>query len=73
MMQEIEEDIHIGIAGATTTEDILVYDNVTCISKDLDDPFWLMLVDKTCHVLAATFTDNWRNTLEAGDVYIRGY
>ena len=39
IIHESEEDIHIGIAGATITEDILVGDNVACISEDPDDPF----------------------------------
>jgi hypothetical protein len=72
-MHDIEEDIHTGIVGAVIVEDILVSDNVACINKDLDDPFWLMLADKSCHVIVQSFTDVWRNTFEAGDVCIRGY
>jgi hypothetical protein len=32
-----------------------------------------MLVDRSCHVVVETFTDDWQNMFEAGDVIIRGY
>jgi hypothetical protein len=73
IMHDTDEDIHTGIASAMIAEDILVGDNVACISEDPDDPFWFMLADKSCHVVAQTFTDDWKNTFEIGDVCIRGY
>jgi hypothetical protein len=54
-------------------EDVQARENVACISDNLDNPFWLMLVDKPCIVVVESITTGWGNSFHARDVVIRGF
>lgn len=72
-MHDTDEDIEAGRGGEAMAEDVQAAENVACISDDIEDPFWLMLVDKPCTVVVDAFTDGWGNSFHAGDFVIRGF
>ena len=72
-MYDKNKEIKVGIRGQAMVQDVQPRENVTCILVDLDDPFWLMLVDKPCTVVVESFTDAWRNSFHAGDIVIRRF
>ena len=72
-MHDSEEDIEARTEGQAMAEDVQAIENVACISDDIDDPFWLMLVDKPSTVVIESFTDGWGNSFHVGDVVIRGF
>jgi hypothetical protein len=72
-MYDSDEEIEAGTGGEDMAEHVQPGENVACISDDLDDPFWLMLVDKPYTVVSESFTDAWRISFEPGDVVIRGF
>jgi hypothetical protein len=39
----------------------------------MDEQFWLLLVDKTIHIMQESFEDGWGNSSIERDVVLRGY
>jgi hypothetical protein len=72
-MYDSDKEIEVGTGKEDMAEDVQAGENMACISDDLDDPFWLMLVDKPCIVVVESFTDGWGNSFHSGDVIIRGF
>jgi hypothetical protein len=72
-MYDSDEEIEGGTSREDMAEDVQAGDNVACILDNLDDPFWLMLVDKPCTIVLESFTNGWINSFEPGDVVIRGF
>jgi hypothetical protein len=72
-MYDSDEEIEAGTGGQAMAEDVQARENVACISDNLDNPFWLMLVDKPCIVVVESITTGWGNSFHARDVVIRGF
>jgi hypothetical protein len=50
----------MGIGGEWTAYAICVGDNVAFIAdNEIDEQFWLLLVDKTVHTMQESFEDEW--------------
>ena len=72
-MHDSNEGIKAGTGGQAMAEDVQAGENVACISNNIEDPFWLMLVNKPYTVVVESFTDGWGNLFHVGDVVIRGF
>lgn len=74
MMFNLDEKIKSGIGGELITNAVCVGDNVAIIAKsETNEQFWLLLVDRTIHIVHESFEDEWDNFHVEGDVVLRGY
>jgi hypothetical protein len=62
MLQQTEyEDIEFGIRGKWIIDDVQVGKNITVLSNDFEDPFWIMPITICGHVFQGSLLDGWNN------------
>ncbi len=63
IMFDLDEEMECGIGGEWIANLICVGDNVAMIAdNETNEQFWLLLVDKTIHVVHESFEDGWGNS-----------
>jgi hypothetical protein len=71
MMYDSDEEIEAGTRGEWIAKNLCPCDNIV-VPTNIDEPFWLMLVDKGPHSILESFKDNDQNEWTIGDV-VQGY
>jgi hypothetical protein len=72
MMYDLDEEIEVGTKGEWIAKNLFLSDNVV-VPTLVDEPFWLMLVDKNPHVVVVSFKDAIGNEWMEGDVVVCGF
>jgi len=72
MMYNDNEEIEVGSRGEWIVDNLCPSDNIA-IPIDVDEPFWLMLLDKGPYIVQESFIDDDENALIVGDVIVWGY
>ncbi len=74
MMFDPNEEIEIVMGGKWIIDVVCIEENVVFIcDNDMDERFWLLLVDKTIYIMQESFEDMWGNSYVEGNVVLRGY
>jgi hypothetical protein len=74
MMFDPNEEIEIVMGGKWIIDVVCIEENVVFIcDNDMDERFWLLLVDKTIYIMQESFEDRWGNSYVEGNVVLRGY
>jgi hypothetical protein len=71
-MYDPNEEIEAGSGCKWIADTLHPSDNVA-IPTTIDEPFWLMVVEKGVHVVDKSFTDFDGNEWTQGDMVVRGY
>jgi hypothetical protein len=66
------EEIEASIRGEWIVDNLHPNDNVV-IPITIDEPFWIMLVEKSVHVVDNSFTNFDGNEWTQDDMVVRGY
>lgn len=69
MMYNDNEEIEVGSRGEWIVDNLCPSDNIA-IPIDVDEPFWLMLLDKGPYIVQESFIDDDENALIVGDVIV---
>jgi hypothetical protein len=72
MMYDSDEEIEVGTRGEWIVNNLHLGDNIVVLTP-IDEPFWLMLVDKGAHIVLKSFEDGDKNEWIARDVVVKGY
>jgi hypothetical protein len=74
MMFDPNEEIEIVMGGKWIIDVVCIEENVVFIcDNDMDERFWLLLVDKTIYIMQESFEDRWGNSYVEGNVVLKGY
>jgi hypothetical protein len=71
-MYDSKENIENGSGGEWIAENLCPCDNVV-VPTATNEPFWLMLLDKSAHVVVTSFKDVDGNEWIKGDIIVRGF
>ncbi len=71
-MYNLDEEIEAGFEGEWITENLCPSNNMV-IPTTIDEPFWLMLIDKGAHVVVTSFKNVDGNKWTKGDIIVWGF
>ncbi len=71
MMYDSNEEIESNTRGEWIDDNLCPGDNVAI--PTIDEPFWIMLVERGLHVVAKSFKDVDANEWTKSNMVIRGY
>jgi hypothetical protein len=72
MMYDSNEEKEVSIGNEWIVENLCLSDNVVVLTS-IDEPFWLLLVDKGPHTVITSFNDEDGNVWTKGDVVVHGF